>query len=262
MNLFIFDLDGVIYIGNTLLPGVKETLQELERRGEKICFLSNNSTLSRESYCKKLTRWGLKVKDGQFFSSSYLCALYLKNYRKIKPEEKVMIVGEKGLFEELKNQGIAISQDPKKVSFVAVGMDRKLNFKKLCLAHRAILNGADFIATNTDATYPLEEKTIPGSGAIVRALEASTKKAPFVLGKPETFGLKIVLQQMGFSPSQVILVGDRLDTDIALGNKMGIVTVLVLSGISSSEEVEKVSPLFRPCYVISALPQLLSINFS
>jgi len=261
MRLFIFDLDGVIYIGNTLLPGVKQTLETLERRGEKICFLSNNSTLSRKGYYKKLTRWGLKIKEEQLYPSSYLCTLYLKNYKKISPDERVMVIGEKGLFEELKTQGIKTSWDSKKVKYVVVGMDRKLNFRKLCFAYQAILNGAEFIATNTDLTYPLEDKTIPASGAIVKALEVSTKKPPLNLGKPEIFGLKIVLEDKGFLPPQAILVGDRLETDIAVGNKLGIKTVLVLSGISSREEVEKAPSHLRPRYVISSLSELLSVDF-
>jgi len=261
MKLFVFDLDGVIYIGNTLLPGVKETLEKLEKRGEKICFLSNNSTLSRKGYRKKLGRLGLNIKEEQLFTSSYLCALYLKNCRKITPDEKVMVIGEKGIFEELKRAKIGISRNPEKVRYVVVGMDRKFNFRKLSLAYQAILKGAEFIATNIDVTYPLEKKTIPASGAIVKALEVSTKKIPITLGKPQTFGMETVLRSTGFSPSQVILVGDRLETDIALGNKMGITTVLVLSGISSSQEVEKAPPSLRPRYVISSLPELLSLKF-
>ncbi len=259
MKLFIFDLDGVIYVGDTLLPGVKETLNSLEKRGEEICFLSNNSTLSREGYCQKLGRFGLKLQQKQLFPSSYLCALYLRNYRKISPGEKVMIIGEKGLFQELKKTGVSPSWDPEKVKYVVVGMDRKLNFRKLSLAHQAILKGAEFIATNADNTYPLEKKTIPASGSIVKALEVSTQISPLVLGKPQTFGLKIVLQSTGFSSSQTVLIGDRLETDIALGNKLEIQTILVLSGISSRQEVEKAPPALKPCHVISSLPELLSI---
>ena len=106
MKLFIFDLDGVIYIGKTLLPGVKETLDSLKKRGDRICFLSNNSTLSRRGYCIKLKKMGLKVKEEQLFISSYLLVLYLKNHKKIAPDEKIMVIGEKGIFQELKRAGI------------------------------------------------------------------------------------------------------------------------------------------------------------
>lgn len=262
MKLFIFDLDGVIYRGNTLLPGVKQTLKALEEKGERICFLTNNSTLSRKGYCKKLARWELKIKQNQLFPSSYLCALYLKNYKRVGSEARVMIIGERGLSQELKTEGIDITWSPEKAKHVVVGMDRRLNFNKLSLAYQAIINGAEFIATNTDLTYPLEKKTIPGAGAIVKALEVSTRKTPFTLGKPETFGLRIVLEHTGFSSSQAILVGDRLETDIAAGNKAGIRTVLVLSGITSRRELEKAPAALKPGYVISSLPQLLSLEFT
>jgi len=260
MSLFIFDLDGVIYRGNKLLPGVRETLTSLKERGEKVCFLSNNSTLSRKGYLKKLGKMGLKFREDQFFPSSYLCTLYFA--RQNQNSGKVMIIGERGLFEELRTTGLQISRDPSEVGWVVVGMDRKLTFRKLCLAYQAIIRGARFIATNTDVTYPLEETTIPAAGAIVKALEVSTGKTPLVLGKPETFGLKIVLEKTGYSPSQTVLVGDRLETDIVAGNKMGVHTVLVLSGISSPEEVERAASLSKPKYVISSLPELLSLKFT
>lgn len=260
MKFFIFDLDGVIYRGNTLLPGVRETLLSLEKRGCQIFFLSNNSMLSRRGYLKKLRKMGLKLKEEQLFPSSYLCALYFSKER--INSKKVMVIGEKGLFEELKKAKVKISPKPEKVEYVVVGMDRKFNFCKLSLAYQAIKNGAKFIATNTDLTYPLERTTIPGAGAIVKALEVSTRKKPLVLGKPETFGLEIILKKTGCSPSKMVLVGDRLETDIAAGNKLGIQTVLVLSGISSFEEAKKASPLLTPRYVIPSLPDLLSVKFN
>lgn len=260
MSLFVFDLDGVIYRGNTLLPGVKQTLVTLERKGEKICFLSNNSTLSRRGYRKKLGKMGLNLREDQLFPSSYLCALYFSQQN--QTSGKVMIIGEKGLFEELKAIGLRISWVPSEVKWVVVGLDRKLTFRKLSLAYQAIIKGAHFIATNTDVTYPLEETTIPAAGAIVKAIEVSTGKAPLVLGKPETFGLKIVLKRAGYSPSQTVLVGDRLETDITAGNKLGINTVLVLSGISSLEQVKKAPPCAKPRYIISNLEELLSLKFT
>jgi len=259
MKLFIFDLDGVIYKGNLLLPGVKETLLFLRKKGKKVCFLSNNSTLSRRGYIKKLKKMGLEVKEDELFPSSYLCALYFRQVEKLN-QEKVMVIGEKGLYEELEKEGIKISKDPHRVRYVVVGMDRKFNFRKLSLAYQAITMGAKFIATNPDVTYPTERTTIPGAGAIVRALEACTQRRPLILGKPEKFGLEIVLKVKDSSPSQTILVGDRLETDIAVGNKLKVHTVLVLSGISTFEEAGKAKPPFKPEYVISNLKELFTLD--
>lgn len=260
MNLlFIFDLDGVVYRGEALLPGVKKTLISLKREGAKICFLSNNSTLSRKGYIRKLEKMGLGVRKDELFPSSYLCALYFRQSKNIN-QKKVMIVGEKGLYEELKREGVKISSNPREVNYVVVGMDRKFNFRKLTLAHQAITMGASFIATNPDTTYPVEEgKTIPGAGAVVKAIEVSTGTAPLVLGKPEKFGLEIVLKQTGYSPARTILIGDRLETDIAAGNKLGIRTVLVLSGISTREEIENIKPNLQPNYTITDISELLTL---
>ncbi len=258
MSLYVFDLDGVIYRGKTLLPGVKEILLTLEQREEEICFLSNNSTLSRKGYLKKLTHMGIKVKENQFFPSSYLTALYLSQ-NKCK---KVFVIGEKGLFEELEKVKVNVSPTINGVDYVVAGMDRDFNFQKLSLAHQAIVRGAKFLATNTDTTFPLEKGTSPGAGAIIRALEASTGKIPLVVGKPQTFGLKKIMQEKGYPPEHVILVGDRLETDIAAGRKAGVTTVLVLSGISTLKEAENATFPLKPHYIISTLKELLSLHFN
>jgi len=256
MSLYVFDLDGVIYRGKTLLPGVKGTLLTLEQRGEEICFLTNNSTLSRKGYFKKLTCMGMKVKENQFFPSSYLAALYLIQ-NKCK---KVFVVGEEGIFEELRKAGIKISSGINGIDYVVMGMDRNFDFQKLTLAYQAIIRGAKFLATNTDVTFPLERGTAPGAGAIVKALEACAGKVPLVLGKPQTFGLEKVMQTKGYTSGEVILVGDRLETDIAAGRKAGVTTVLVLSGISTLKEAENATFPLKPHHTISTLKELLFLK--
>ncbi len=256
MSLYVFDLDGVIYRGKTLLPGAKETLLTLEQRGEEICFLSNNSTLSRKGYLKKLTHMGIKVKEEQFFPSSYLTALYLSQ-NKCK---KAFVIGEEGLFEELEKAKVNVSPTIDGVDYVVVGMDRSFNFQKLSLAHQSIVRGAKFLATNTDTTFISEKGISPGAGAIIKALEACTGKTPLVLGKPQTLGLEKVMQEKGYYPEQVILIGDRLETDIAAGRKAGATTVLVLSGISTLKEAKNATFPLKPHYIISTLKELLLLN--
>ncbi len=255
MSLYIFDLDGVVYRGEKVLPGVKESLSLLRNRKEQICFLSNNSTLSRQGFLRKLDRLGIQAKLDELYPSSYLAAVYLSGNRQRK-ENRALVIGEEGLLEELREAGIKITQKEDQADYVVVGMDREFNFKKLCQAYRAILKGAKFIATNMDLTYPLEEETAPGAGAIVKAIEVSTGKTPLLLGKPEIFGLSTIIKDKGQSLSDVILIGDRLETDILAGKRMGITTVLVLSGISRFEEVEKTPPSLRPDYVIPSLRDL------
>lgn len=259
MSLYIFDLDGVIYIEETLLSGAKEALTFLKERGDEVSFLSNNSTLSRTGFVKKLGQMGIKVSSEEIFSSSYLAAIYLSK-NKHKRENRVFPIGEAGLFQELRKAGINITSRIEEINCVVVGMDRKFNFKKLLLAHRAILKGAKFIATNKDATYPVEKGTAPGAGAIIKALEASTDKKALLLGKPCSFGIKAIMKSKGHHPRDTILVGDRLETDIRAGKRLGITTILVLSGITSQKMLQKAPPSLMPDYVIHSLSELFSLK--
>ena len=259
MSLYIFDLDGVIYRGERPLPGVKETLTQLRKRGDKICFLTNNSTLSRSGLQKKLTQMGIEVNLEDLFPSSYLAAIYLSHKIKRK-NTMVLVFGEEGLFEELSQAGIKLTSKAKDADYVVVGMDRKFNFEKLKLAYEAILNGAKFVATNRDVTYPVEEGTIPAAGAIVKALEVSTHKRALLLGKPRLFGLKTVMKSKGYTSGDAILVGDRLETDILAGKKLKITTVLILSGITLEKMLQKAPPSLKPNYVIHSLLDLPSLK--
>lgn len=259
MSLYIFDLDGVIYIEETLLPGVKETLTFLRQRGDEVSFLSNNSTLNRDGFVRKLAQMGIGAGPEEIFSSSYLAGTYLSK-NKHKRENRVFVIGEAGLFQELKRAGMNITSRIEEIDYVVVGMDRKFNFEKLLLAHRAILKGAKFIATNKDATYPVGNGTIPGAGAIIKALETSTHKKALLLGKPHSFGLKVIMKNKGYQPKNTILVGDRLETDILAGRRLGITTILVLSGITNQEMLQKAPSSHLPDYVIHSLSELSSLN--
>ena len=259
MSLYIFDLDGVIYRGERLLPGVKETLSKLRKRGDQVSFLTNNSTLSRFGFQKKLTQMGIEVNLEDLFPSSYLAAIYLGHKTKRK-NTKVLVFGEEGLFEELSQAGIELTSTPKDADYLVVGMDRKLNFEKLKLAYEAILNGAKFVAANKDVTYPTEKGTIPAAGAIVKALEVSTNKRALLLGKPRLFGLKTVMKSKGYASADTILVGDRLETDILAGKRLKIATVLVLSGITLKKMLQKTPPSLKPDYVIQSLSDLPSLK--
>jgi len=259
--LCIFDLDGVVYRGKTPLPGAKKTLSLLEERGEEICFLSNNSTQSRRSFQTKLLRMGIKVEQSQLFPSSYLAAIYFSQDPR-RRKARLMVIGESGLYEELREAGLKVIQESDTTDYVLVGMDRKLDFPILCQAHRAVLKGARLVATNADATYPVEGETMPGAGVIVKALEVSTGKRALVLGKPHPSGLRMIMKVRGYKdPRQVVLVGDRLETDITAGKKVGVITVLVLSGISNWQEVKAMHPRWQPDYVISSLSELPSLDF-
>ena len=251
-------MDGVIYRGKKVLPGVREVTASLRQRGDKISFLSNNSTLSRSGYQEKLTQMGIEVERQELFPSSYLAALYFSQDKERK-KRKLFVIGEAGLLEELKDAGIQITSFLEEINCVLVGMDRNFTFAKLNLAYQAILRGANFLATNTDLTYPVERGTIPAAGSIVKAIEASTGRNPLVVGKPNPFGIETLVKKRGSSCTESVLVGDRLETDILAGKRAGVTTVLVLSGITGRNDLKKAHPSLKPDYTISSLPDLLSL---
>jgi len=256
IKLVIFDLDGVIYRGNSLLPGAKETIEKLRMRGKYIAFLTNNSTRTRYQYKRKLSRLGIKARIEEIFTSAWGTANFLKN----KGARKALVIGEDGLKKELKWAGIEVTSLPQNdVDFVVVGLDRRFNYKKLCNAFEAVKKGAKFIATNMDYTFPLEDKIVPGGGAIVASLRWALNMEPIVIGKPSPFLLEYIMNQYCVDKEQAVIVGDRLDTDIEMGKRAGMKTVLVLTGVTSREEVERQA--IKPDEIIEQLDDLLDLEW-
>jgi len=256
IKLLIFDLDGVIYRGNSPLPGARETIESLRQAGKAIAFLTNNSTLTRFQYKRKLSRMGIKANIGEIFTSAWGTAIYLKQ----QDFKKALVIGERGLKKELQWTGIEVTSLPEEdVDCVVVGLDRKLNYKKLCYAFEAVKKGAMFIATNKDYTLPLEDKIVPGGGAIVASLQWSLNKEPFLIGKPSPFLLELIMNQYGTDKRNSLIVGDRLDTDIEMGKRAGIKTILVLTGVTSGKELANAS--LKPDTVINNLEEILKIQW-
>ncbi len=250
LRALLIDLDGVIYTGTTPLPGVPEFFGTLAELHVQYLLLTNNSTLTTGQFVEKVRAMGVPASEGEVLSSAAATAAYLKHEA---PEGAgVYVIGESGLREEVRAKGFDIeSNDP---SFVVIGMDRELTYAKLKRACTLILNGAGFIGSNPDVTLPTEEGLIPGSGAILQFLIACTGVQPVVIGKPTTRMLDIGVERMGSEKRTTAMLGDRLDTDIVAGAAAGVGTILVLTGISSREEVES-SPL-KPDYVCADLIEL------
>lgn len=223
--IYFVDLDGVVYRGSELISGADEKVHELKDWG-RVVFLTNNSTKSRREYALKLNRMGIPCDETDIVTSAYAAALYISdNFG----SSKVYPVGEYGLTYELWMQGHHISES---ADVVVAGLDRSLTYRKLAIALANIRNGAAFIATNRDATLLTERDILPGAGAIVAALETASGVSPVVVGKPETYIVEGVLRRLGIKPDECTIIGDRLETDILLGKRLGMKTVLVLSGVS------------------------------
>ncbi|MDI6828864.1 MAG: phosphoglycolate/pyridoxal phosphate family phosphatase [Armatimonadota bacterium] len=260
LRTFIFDLDGVIYRGEQLLPGVAETIETLRRFGHQVLFFTNNSTKTRAQYVAKLERMGIQANEEQIMTSGYATALYFRENG--AQGESVYLIGEPGLRQVLVEAGMRIVEDiPKeKADYVVVGWDRGFNYEKITKALWAIRSGAEFIATNRDVTYPLEGgQVVPGGGAMVAAVEAAAGVNPKVIGKPETFAMRKLFEVAGASIEDGVIVGDRIDTDILVGKRLCITTILVLTGVSTEKDVEQAPPEMKPDFVIRELPEILDI---
>lgn len=249
---FIFDLDGTVYVSDELLPGAQETIETLRDRGKKLVFASNKPLNRRNVYARKLTRLGIPVEENQVVNSSLVTAGYLAEN---DPESLVYVVGEEALIEELKNHGIQTTSEPALVDYVVASFDRKFHYEKLNVAFQSIRNGAHFIATNSDRTCPVEDGEVPDAAGMIGAIEGVTgKKVELIAGKPSKLMVKAALDRLELPPEDCLLVGDRLETDIKMGNDHGISTALVLTGVTSREDLAGSS--IEPNYVLENLYQL------
>jgi len=249
-SFFLIDTDGVILKGEKIIEGTEKALSLLKDSGAKIMIATNNSTRSRKKLLNFFKKHGIDLNLENILTSGYCASRYIlsKNY------EKIYVIGEKGLLEEIKNTGVKIvDEDIEKCDAVIIGMDRKFNYKKLVAAHKFIKNGADFIATNADATLPIENGDLPGAGALVSCIETSTKIKPIILGKPNAFFLETALSIANERKENCGIIGDRPETDILMARRSGCMGILVLSGVSTSKRIEDYPEECRPHLIYSTL---------
>lgn len=257
---YVFDLDGVIYRGDETQPQAKETVLALRDRGHTVWFYTNNSSLTREAYSQKLAEHGIPTAIDHIMTSAYATALYFAESDALG--KTVFKIGGHGVTEELRTVGMKLISDGEepgaKIDYVVVGIDREFSYKKLTRAQAAILAGAKFIATNEDMTYPMEGgAVVPGNGCLVAAVRAATNVEPLVIGKPEVYALDKILQITDTPRDRAYMIGDNLSTDVAVGNRAGIHSVLVLGGLTSRAQAESATGDFRPERVIETLGDLL-----
>jgi len=236
-DAYCFDLDGTIYIDQMRLPGVKSFLSSLRSRGKRLLFLTNTSLHTREDCYKRLLGLGVSCQFDEILTAGYVSGLYFAEHA---PDAKVLVVGEEALKEELRAVGINISEDPYQSTHVLVGMDRQFHYDKLHLAAKAVRHGAALLATNPDNCCPVQGDMIPDTGAILSSIEAaSQQKAAVMIGKPSSYYAEKSLQLLDVDRSSCLMIGDRLETDILFGKLNGMKTALVLTGISSREDIGK-----------------------
>lgn len=255
---YIFDLDGTVYLGDKIIKGASEVLQKLEDRGDKVVYLTNKSIETVDSYVQKLRRLGIQADKENIVNSNLLVAKYLKS--KLKKGEKVMIIGEEPLYEEVASYDIEISSNPKEVKYVVIGWDRKFSYEKLNHAFQAWLNGAQIVATNPDRTCPVKDGQIPDCGAMIGALEGATgEEISTILGKPSMLAAEFIVKDiLKLPPERCFMVGDRLETDIKMGIDYGLHSVLVLTGITDQKMVKESE--HQPDFILDSIRDITTLK--
>jgi phosphoglycolate/pyridoxal phosphate phosphatase family enzyme len=231
---WLFDLDGTVYLGEALLPGAAETIVALREDGRRVAFLSNKPLYTRGDYADKLTRLGIPTTADQVVNSSIVLARHL---RKVDPGAPVFVIGEAPLIGELREHGFEVRGDAD-VRWVVIAFDRTFDYAKLNTALQAVRrHDARLIATNPDRTCPVEGGEIPDCAGMMAAVEAVTgKPVEVVVGKPSPIILQSALDTLGVEAGDCVIVGDRIETDIVMGKRLGLATVLVLSGITRGDD--------------------------
>lgn len=234
MKLVILDLDGTLFRGSVPISGAADTVRALLDRGLAVRYLTNNSTAPPESVAAKLTSMGFNAPIEWIATSSMGAAWRLEGNCR-----RALVLGEAGLVTALETVGIEVDLathevDPAGFDAVVVGLCRTATYGAIARCQSAILGGARFVATNRDATYPIENGgLIPGAGSLIAAVTTASMREPEVIGKPEPFLVERLMEDVGASPAETLVVGDRIDTDIEAGRRAGTRTLLVLSGVTS-----------------------------
>ena len=252
IKCWLFDLDGTIYLGDKLINGAAEIIKFLDHKQIPFYFLTNNSSRSRGDFVHKLAGLGLDLKKDKIFSSGQATALYINN---INPNAEIYLVGTPSLEEEFIHHGFQLTD--KNPDYVVLGFDTTLTYQKLEKLCKFVVEGKPYIATHPDINCPTEAGFIPDVGSFIALVAASTGRTPdTIIGKPHAPIIETIVEKTGYQPKEIAMVGDRLNTDIALG-KAGIATVLVLSGETKIDGVES-SP-FQPDLIIKDVSDLLEI---
>jgi len=246
---FICDMDGVIYHGNRLLPGVKEFVEWLYRENKRFLFLTNSSERTPRELQQKLARMGLEVDESHFYTSALATAQFIKTQA---PGSSAYVIGAPGLYNALYQAGITINDvDP---DYVVVGETSNYNYESILKAVELINKGAKLIGTNTDLTGPSERGIIPACRALAAPIELTTGASAYFVGKPNPLMMRTGLRLLGVHSDEAAMVGDRMDTDIVAGTETGLDTVLVLSGVTAREDLAKFA--YRPKYILSGVGEI------
>ncbi len=249
---YVLDLDGTTYLSDRLIPGARKVVSWLRDFGRRVVFLSNKPLQPSSSYAAKLTRLGIPTPAEDVINSTQALMFYLRTHH---PAARLFIIGEPMLLNELREEGFALSHNVEEIDIVVASFDRTLDYAKLNLAHQALIRGKRFFATNADKTCPIQGGEIPDCAGVIAFLEATTgRKIELVAGKPSRHMLDAALARLGVPPKRSLMVGDRLATDVRMGQAAGMDTALVLTGVTRPSMLSETT--VRPTYVLQSIAQL------
>jgi arabinose operon protein AraL len=250
---WLLDLDGTVYLGERLIPGAAEAIAALRADGRRVGFLSNKPLQTRDEYAAKLTRLGVPATPGDVINSSLVLAQHL---RALDPGAPVFVIGEAPMRAEMTAHGFEV-RDDEHVGWVVIAFDRTFTYAKLNIALQAVRRGARLIATNPDRTCPVEDGEIPDCAGMIAAVEAVTDtKVEMIVGKPSPIILEVALRALGCTAGESVIVGDRVETDMAMGKRLGLATILVLSGVTRPDDT-RIAAL-APDHVLRSVRELIA----
>ena len=255
IKLFLFDMDGTLYLGDRLFDFTNELLDTIKKNGGRYMFMTNNSSKSVADYIKKLEKLGVKSDYEDFITSSQATAYYLKKHHK---DCTLYVCGTTSLKEELIKEGFKITENTEETQCIVMGFDTELTFKKLHdISYMLCTRELPYIATNPDYVCPTEFGSVPDCGSVCDMLFNATGKRPVVIGKPQALMPQLAMEKTGYSKKETAVIGDRIYTDIKSGINAGTVSILVMSGETTKEILNNSDD--KPDFVLESGRELLGI---
>ncbi len=249
---WLLDLDGTVYLGERLITGADKAIRALRAAGRRVVFLSNKPLETRADYARKLTRLGIPADADDVINSSLVLARHLRG---LDPSAPVYVIGEPPMLAEMRAHGFEVRED-ERVRWVVIAFDRTFTYAKLNIALQAVKGGARLIATNPDRTCPVEGGEIPDCAGMIAAVEAVTgKTVDAVVGKPSPIILEVALAALDVPAAEAVIVGDRIETDMMMGKRLGLSTILVLSGVTRADD-PRIAAL-APDHVLRSIEELI-----
>lgn len=246
---YLIDMDGVLVRGSTPIPGAVEFVEALERAGRPYLVLTNNSMYTPRDLRARLQAAGFDIPEESIFTSALATAAFLDEQR---PGGSAFVIGEAGLTTALHEIGYVLAEH--ETDYVVVGETKSYSFERITNAVRQVASGSRFIATNPDVSGPAEAGIVPATGAVAALISAATGIEPFFVGKPNPLMMRAALRKLGTHSGETVMIGDRMDTDIIAGTESGMETVLVLTGVTGREQVDRFP--YRPTRVLSSVAEL------